>query len=100
MVDMESQPSISYINPSLPVAALGWVIGQGSPMEMLKQPRLLLRQNSCSLPTDSGAPLAKDSIHTTHWTWESPAGAFMGLLLMYSSHFGAGRYSGGFEKET
>lgn len=72
MEDIESLPAISYIHSSLPVAALGWVVGQGSPMEILKQPRLLLRQNSCSLPIDNGAPFTKDNINTTYWTWRSP----------------------------
>lgn len=43
-------------------------------MEILKQPRMCVKRKRFFLRS---GPIAKDSTHTTHWTWRSQDGSYM-----------------------
>lgn len=66
--------------------------GQGCPVEIPKEPRLLLRQKT-ALWKLTLAPHCRGQHTATHWTLRSQVGAYMEYLTLCHNFLGAGCYS-------
>ena len=102
MREAEHQLDISCHQMTLPVLRLDCSELSCSPKEShgnLQKIQAVRKTRGCFLQTDKDS-IVVDSTQTTHRTWKGKADTYIEPSSLYSSVFGMGRYSAGYQKRN